>query len=81
MALELDRRRTELTEATAYTVERGMEELSEGMVFAKETKNATAFARCIELRNKLMGNLIERRDIRSAHAIRVEVINFASITD
>ncbi len=78
---ELERRRTALREMTAYDVGHAMGELDSCMEFARETKNAGALAKAIELRTKLSGLLIERRDVRGAHAIRVEVVNFSGAID
>jgi hypothetical protein len=47
----------EIRREANYDVAKGMQELSDAMVFARQTKNATALARCVELRAKLCGLL------------------------
>jgi phage terminase small subunit len=44
-----------------FSAEKAMDELNQAMQFARETKNATALARCIELRAKLAG-LLDTKD-------------------
>src|SRR5579864_5023170 len=44
-----------------FNAEKAMDELNDAMKFARETKNATALARCIELRAKLAG-LLDTKD-------------------
>lgn len=49
-----------------FNAETAMAELNEAIVFAKSTKNATAYARCIELKSKLAGLLTEKKEGNSA---------------
>jgi hypothetical protein len=47
--------RKSIRESAGYGVEQAMAELDECMKFSVSTKNATALARCVELRAKLHG--------------------------
>lgn len=60
---ELERARNELANQTDYRAEEAMKELGEVIEFARETKNATAFARAVELRMRMAGLLIEKSEI------------------
>lgn len=55
-----------VAERAMYTAEAAMGELRDAMDFAKSTNNATALARCIELRSKISGILIDRAEIKTA---------------
>ena len=58
----IDRARARLREATEYDQRAAMQELDETIAFARETGNATAMARAVELKAKLNGLLVERRE-------------------
>ncbi|MCZ6848413.1 MAG: terminase small subunit, partial [Alphaproteobacteria bacterium] len=73
---ELEKRREVIRAENDYTREKAMDELEATMTFARETKNAGALAKAVELRAKLAGHLIERRDVRQAQVIKVEVVQF-----
>lgn len=49
-----------------HTVVEAMLEAKDGMDFAKETENATAFVKAVELRAKLSGLLIDRVEVFTA---------------
>lgn len=55
-----------LSKKAEYGYEKAMLELEEGMRFSKATENATAYARCVELRSKLSGILVERHNVQTA---------------
>jgi phage terminase small subunit len=74
-------RRNEIAERNAITVDSMLEQLSDDRQFAKETGNATAAVRATELTAKLAGLLIERRDVRGLHGIKVELVNYGQIDD
>jgi hypothetical protein len=57
----------------AYTASQAMIELEDGMRFARDTKNATALARLIELRMKQAGLLVERADVRMLGGFQVKI--------
>lgn len=57
--------RAAIAEATAYKFDNAMQELAEGMEFARKTENATAFVRAAELRAKMNGHLVERREVQA----------------
>jgi phage terminase small subunit len=56
-----------------YTATEAMRELEDGMRFARETKNATALARLIELRMKQSGLLVERSDVRMLGGFQIKI--------
>lgn len=60
VALMLAKRREELAAKTGYTAEKAMQEAEEAMAFAKDTGNANALVKAVELRSKLQGLLIEK---------------------
>lgn len=47
-----------------YNAEQAMLEAEEAMQFARETENANAFVKAIELRSKLKGLLIEKHQVQ-----------------
>jgi Terminase small subunit len=56
--------RKEAAADAQYELKDLVEELNSVANFAKETKNATAYARAVELKAKALGLLIDRQDIR-----------------
>lgn len=68
---ELDRARAELTERTDYNAANAMEELGEVIDFARNTKNATAMARAVELRMRMAGLLVEKVDVNVSGEIDI----------
>ncbi len=56
-----------------YNSEKLMSELNEYLLFARDTGNATAAARLIELKAKHMGLLIERLDVRQQTQFAINV--------
>ena len=50
----------------AYTATTAMNEAKDGMVFAKDTNNAAAYVKAVELRAKLSGLLIDRVEVFTA---------------
>jgi phage terminase small subunit len=62
----------ELRKEANFNAEKAMDELNEAMKFARETKNATALARCIELRAKLAG-LLDVRDKGPTAAFQINI--------
>ncbi len=57
---ELEKIREKGREAAAYTVTIAMNEALEAMQFAKAKGNAMAYCKCVELRSKLSGLMVER---------------------
>lgn len=51
---------------TAHTAVTAMEEAKEGMTFAKQTNNANAYVKAVELRAKLSGLLVDRVELFTA---------------
>lgn len=68
---EIERAHQELAERTDYRAEKAMEELGEVITFARETKNATAMARAVELRMKLAGLLVEKVDMNVSGTVDI----------
>jgi hypothetical protein len=64
--------RSQLRAEANFNAEKAMAELIEAMQFARETKNATALARCIELRAKLSG-LLDTRDKGPTAAFQINI--------
>lgn len=60
---ELERARAELAERTDYDAEQAMTELGTVIEFARETKNATAMARGVELRMRMAGLLVDKHEL------------------
>ncbi len=61
---EIEKIRAIQREKTGYGLEEAMVECEEGIAFAKDTKNANAFMKGLELKAKLNGLLIEKHDHR-----------------
>lgn len=51
-------------------------QFDEDRQFAVRTENATACVRASELKAKLAGLLIDRRDVRSVAGVRIEVVHY-----
>lgn len=49
-----------------YNLDTAMKEAEEAIEFSKNTKNANAYVKAVELRTKLNGLLIEKHDVRHA---------------
>ena len=71
------RTRAAIAQDTAVTAQSLMAQLAEDRDFARTTSNATAACRASELMGKLAGLMVERKDVRAAHALTVEVVSFA----
>lgn len=56
--------RTKAIDGGVYNLKSAMAECDEGIAFAKETGNANAYAKLLELRSKLNGLLVEKHDVR-----------------
>jgi len=66
-----------LADATQYDAQAAMKELETAMQFARDTNNATALARCIELRAKLTGLMIERHHVETGEGSLAEALETA----
>ena len=64
IAAAVDAGRLDIARNAQYDLKKAMEELDSAMEFARKSNNATALARCIELKSKLSGLLIDRTDLR-----------------
>lgn len=71
---EINRRRKQVADSVDYDVGVAMEEAKEAMVFAKETENANAYVKAVELRSKLQGLLVDRHDIRSLGQFQINIV-------
>lgn len=61
----VDEARQRIKDAGMYDVDRAMAELYEVIRFARETKNATAMARAVELRARIAGVLTDNINLRT----------------
>ena len=72
MAIEEARR--SLQKESGYNLERAMSEAEDAMAFARDTENANALVKAVELRTKLNGLLIEKQDIRALGAFQIQIV-------
>lgn len=61
---KIDQARTQIAERGNFNAEIAMRRLDEAAQFARDTENATALARCIELQLRLHGMLIDKAQIQ-----------------
>lgn len=73
IAAEIARHRETLREKTGYDAAAAMAELDRSILFARETENANALAKLIELKMKLHGLLIERIDQRGVGNFSINI--------
>lgn len=57
----------------AYNADQAMRELDDVIRFSRETKNATAYARAVELKMRQAGLLVERADVRMLGGFQVKI--------
>lgn len=57
----------------AYGIEQAMKELDAAALFARTTNNATALARVTELKARIAGLIVDKKDLRVAAGFRVEI--------
>lgn len=60
--------KADMAQRAEYDFNKFMGEMNEAMQFAKDTKNATALVRAIELKGKASGHIVERVDQRNVNA-------------
>ena len=72
-------REAEIQEQHRITVDDMVKQFDEDREFAVETQNATAAVRASELKAKLAGLLVDRRDVRAVGGfmVRIEGVDFA----
>lgn len=70
--------RQAVKETAVYDARAMMDELNEAIEFARETENATAYAKCVELKGKLFGLLIDRQEQRQVGNFSIK---FSGIDD
>jgi len=56
--------RAAMAERARYGMDRLVADLDSAMEFARATENANALARCLELKGKALGLLVDRMDLR-----------------
>jgi hypothetical protein len=56
--------RAELAKRAQYGMDKLIADLDSAMEFARHTENANALARCLELKGKALGLLVDRMDLR-----------------
>jgi hypothetical protein len=76
----LAKEQKKLQEKTGYSAEEGMKEAGQAMEFAKETGNANAYVKAVELRAKLNGLLIDKHDIRAVGDFQINIEGFKKPT-
>jgi len=69
----IDSLRLAVADKVAYEVKDALRELDETIAFAKKTGNATAYARAVELKARISGLIIEKKDMRVAAGFQVIV--------
>lgn len=58
----------------SHNIHSAMQEASDAMDFAKETENANAYVKAVELRAKLNGLLTEKLDVRALAGFSVNIL-------
>jgi phage terminase small subunit len=69
---EIEKGLAAIREGAAVTCETMIKQLDADRLFAIKTENASAATRASELKAKLVGLMIDRRDTRSAHIVKAE---------
>lgn len=69
----LESQRKKLADATQYDLRAAIKELDEAIQFAKDTENANAYAKLIELKMKGYGLLIEKHDVRQFSSFSISI--------
>jgi phage terminase small subunit len=62
----IDETRKKIQAKAGYNLERAMTEAEEAIEFARQTDNANAYVKAVELRSKLNGLLVEKVDVRQS---------------
>lgn len=65
--------RLAIVEKVKYTAIEAMREAEESIKFARETENASAMVKAVELRSKLMGLLVDKIDLRASVGFKVAI--------
>jgi phage terminase small subunit len=61
---ELEKHKQEVIASGRYGYEKAMKECEEAMIFSRETENAAALVKAIELKTKLSGLMIEKHEVK-----------------
>jgi phage terminase small subunit len=56
-----------------HNIEKAMGEADDAIAFSLKTENANAYVKAVELKAKLAGLLIDRKDVRSMNGFRIEI--------
>jgi len=72
VAAEIEKGLAAIREGAEVTAETMIRQLDADRQFAIKTENASAATRASELKAKLVGLMIDRRDTRSAHIVKAE---------
>ncbi len=72
VAAEIEKGLTAIREGAEVTAETMIRQLDADRQFAIKTENASAATRASELKAKLVGLMIDRRDVRAAHIVKAE---------
>lgn len=70
----LEAGRTESHKKIGYDITNVMEETSEAISFAKETGNANAYVKAVELRAKVQGLIVDKLDVRSLQNFQINIV-------
>lgn len=65
--------RLAIVEKVKYTAIEAMKEAEMTIQFARETENASAMVKAVELRSKLMGLLVDKIDLRASVGFKVAI--------
>lgn len=69
----VEEHREKLKKATQYDLQAAIRELDEAIIFARETENANALVKALELKMKGHGLLIEKHDVRTFAAFSIKI--------
>lgn len=70
---EIEKRKAELRDAAKYGLKQAMQECQDAIDFARQTENANAYVKGVELKTKLNGLLIEKHDHRMAANFSIQI--------
>lgn len=65
--------RDKIMAEAVYDTAKAMREAEEAIEFAKDTQNANAYVKAVELRSKLSGLLVEKIDVRQATGFQIRI--------
>lgn len=66
--------RERFTNKCAYGLAEAMKEAADAIEFAKETNNANAYVKAVELRSKINGLIIDKHDVRNLSNFSINIV-------